>query len=106
MVCLVAWRVGVTSYISNTRTAKYTNLKPRRCCTQYLLALAIFNAPVGVGATAIRKLRPIAAVVDDVRNEMISIERAKTDYGVVVDAVSLEVNERETATLRAKTESS
>ena len=65
-----------------------------------------FQRAGGGGGYGDPKLRPIAAVVDDVRNEMISIERAKTDYGVVVDAVSLEVNERETATLRAKTESS
>ena len=38
----------------------------------------------------------------DVRNEFLSIESAKRDYGVVIDPVTLEVDYEETRALRGK----
>lgn len=46
--------------------------------------------------------RDIEAVVKDVRDEVVSIESAKNDYGVVIKAGTLEVDMDETERLRAK----
>jgi len=40
------------------------------------------------------------AVLEDVMNGIVSIERAKTDYGVVIDPSTLSVNVDETEKLR------
>lgn len=42
------------------------------------------------------------AVLNDVLNEYVSIERARADYGVVIDAKALQVDEAATAELRAR----
>ena len=46
--------------------------------------------------------RDPAAVAADVRDEIVSIEAARQDYGVVLDTETLEVDEATTAALRAK----
>ena len=46
-------------------------------------------------------LRDPQAVADDVLNEYVSIERARTDYGVVIDPATLSVNLEETDKIRA-----
>ncbi|MBI5248813.1 MAG: hydantoinase B/oxoprolinase family protein [Desulfomonile tiedjei] len=40
--------------------------------------------------------RPIEKVVEDVRNELVSVEKAREDYGVIIDPVSLTVDFEET----------
>jgi N-methylhydantoinase B len=47
--------------------------------------------------------RPIEKVIKDVRNGVVSIEKAKEDYGVVIDPHTLRVNEIETSKLRRMT---
>jgi len=44
--------------------------------------------------------RPIEKVLKDVRNGFVSIEKAKEDYGVVIDPLTLKVDEEETERLR------
>jgi len=46
--------------------------------------------------------RPLERVLDDVRNEMVSIERAREDYGVVIDGATLTVDENATGKLRGE----
>ena len=45
-------------------------------------------------------LRPAGKVAEEVRNGVISVERARSDYGVVVDALTFEVDEVATKKLR------
>ena len=45
--------------------------------------------------------RDPAAVLGDVRNEYVSIEGAESDYGVVIDPISLTVDETATQQRRA-----
>jgi len=45
-------------------------------------------------------LRPVEKVFDDVRNEVVSIETAEKDYGVVIDKATLKVDEEATRKLR------
>ena len=56
----------------------------------------------GVGATATPYDRDPAAVAEDVRDEIVSIEAARHDYGVVLDAETLAVDEAATAALRRR----
>jgi N-methylhydantoinase B len=46
--------------------------------------------------------RPVERVVADVRKELVSIEKARSDYGVVIDPQTLEADEAATGTLRAE----
>jgi N-methylhydantoinase B len=46
--------------------------------------------------------RTIRSVADDVRNELISVASARTDYGVVIDPQTFEVDADATKQLRAK----
>jgi N-methylhydantoinase B len=46
--------------------------------------------------------RDPAAVLDDVINELVSIERARAEYGVIIDPVTMQVREQETVALRAE----
>jgi N-methylhydantoinase B len=46
--------------------------------------------------------RPVAKVVEDVKNGLVSALGARKDYGVEVDPVTLEVDEAATARLRAR----
>jgi N-methylhydantoinase B len=46
--------------------------------------------------------RPIEKVWEDVRDELLSVEKAKEDYGVVIDPVTLEVDYKKTEELRGK----
>ena len=46
--------------------------------------------------------RVASQVADDVKNELISIESARADYGVVIDAKTFEVDVEATEALRAK----
>jgi len=45
-------------------------------------------------------LRPVDKVLDDVINSVISIEKAKDDYGVVIDPLSFEINYEATGKIR------
>jgi len=47
-------------------------------------------------------LRPVNKVLEDVRNELVSYESAKMDYGVVIDEGSVAVNKDETEKLRGR----
>lgn len=49
--------------------------------------------------------RSIEKVVEEVRDELLSIEKAKEDYGVVIDPKTLEVNMGETNKLRKRKKS-
>jgi len=44
--------------------------------------------------------RPVEKVLKDVQNGFVSIEKAKEDYGVVIDSVTFQVNGEETKKLR------
>jgi N-methylhydantoinase B len=44
--------------------------------------------------------RDIAAVRDDVRDELVSVESAQNDYGVIIDPQTLNVNLEATEKLR------
>jgi N-methylhydantoinase B len=55
----------------------------------------------GGGGYGDPRRRPVDRVLDDVRNELVSVEQAREDYGVVIDPRTLTVNEAETARLRA-----
>ncbi|MGD8385700.1 MAG: hydantoinase B/oxoprolinase family protein [Desulfobacteraceae bacterium] len=44
--------------------------------------------------------RPVDRVLEDVRNELVSVRSAREDYGVVVDEVTLELDEQATQKLR------
>ncbi len=46
--------------------------------------------------------RPAAKVLEDVRNELVSVEKAREDYGVVIDAETLTIDEQGTEALRSK----
>ncbi|MHC4661019.1 MAG: hydantoinase B/oxoprolinase family protein [Planctomycetota bacterium] len=54
----------------------------------------------GGGGCGNPKERTAEEVVKDVRNEKVSVEVAREEYGVVVDPVTFEVDEKETARLR------
>jgi N-methylhydantoinase B len=45
--------------------------------------------------------RPLEKVLKDVRNGFVSIEKAKEDYGVMIDPRTLAVDEEETAKRRS-----
>ena len=63
----------------------------------------VFNEQAGGGGGYGNPfLRPIEKVLDDVRNEVVSIESAKTDYGVVIDETTFVVNEEPTKRLRGE----
>ncbi len=47
-------------------------------------------------------LRPIRKVLDDVRNEMVSIQSARDDYGVIIDPETCEVDEAATRERRRR----
>jgi N-methylhydantoinase B len=57
----------------------------------------------GGGGYGDPRLRPIEKVLDDVLNEVVSVERAREDYGVVVDPETLEVDRAATGRIRRKT---
>jgi len=46
--------------------------------------------------------RPVEKVLKDVRNGFVSIEKAKEDYGVVIDPLTFQVDEEETRRLRGQ----
>ena len=47
-------------------------------------------------------LRPVDRVLDDVKNELVSTKRAKKDYGVVIDEVTMDVDQEATKSLRRR----
>ena len=53
-----------------------------------------------MAATATRRRRPAARVLEEVRNGVVSLESARGDYGVVIDAETWTVDEPATARLR------
>ncbi len=55
----------------------------------------------GGGGYGAPEERETEKVLDDVRNGYVSVERAKVDYGVVIDPETLDVKREETETLRA-----
>jgi len=46
--------------------------------------------------------RPVEKVLKDARNGFVSIEKAKEDYGVVIDPLTYQINEEETRRLRGQ----
>jgi N-methylhydantoinase B len=56
----------------------------------------------GGGGYGDPRLRPIEKVLDDVLNEVVSVERAREDYGVVVDPETLEVDRAATRRIKRK----
>jgi N-methylhydantoinase B len=62
-----------------------------------------FERAGGGGGYGDPRTRPVADVLDDVRNELVSVERARSDYGVVIDPDTLEVDEQATTELRRRT---
>ena len=64
----------------------------------------LFQQAGGGGGYGDPYLRDPARVAQEVENGVISLERAKEDYGVVIDPQSLEVDTEETDKLRKKKE--
>ena len=64
----------------------------------------LFQQAGGGGGYGNPYLRSPGQVVQEVKNGVISIERAKQDYGVVVDPVTLELNLEETEKIRKNIE--
>jgi len=58
----------------------------------------------GGGGMGDPKLRPAEIVREEVRDEIVSIESARRDYGVALDPETLEINEAETERLRKNSE--
>jgi N-methylhydantoinase B len=48
--------------------------------------------------------RPFEKILDDVRNEMVSIKSAREDYGIIIDEVSMTVDEDATKKFRGELE--
>lgn len=64
----------------------------------------VFNEKAGGGGGyGDPSMRPAEKVLDDVRNEMVSLQSAREDYGVVIDEATLTINEEETNRLRGET---
>ncbi|MEW5920828.1 MAG: hydantoinase B/oxoprolinase family protein [Bacillota bacterium] len=70
----------------------------------------VYNVPKGTiwyqqagggGGYGDPKLRPVEKVLKDVKNEVVSVEKAREDYGVVIDPETLTVDKKATAELRA-----
>ncbi|MBU0755810.1 MAG: hydantoinase B/oxoprolinase family protein, partial [Planctomycetes bacterium] len=55
----------------------------------------------GGGGYGDPRKRPVEKVVEEVRNETLSVERARTDYGVVIDPQTFEVDAARTGRLRS-----
>jgi N-methylhydantoinase B len=64
-------------------------------------ATRYFQKAGGGGGYGSPLLRPASLVAQEVRNDIISLEAAARDYGVVVDPVTFAVNETETKMLRS-----
>jgi N-methylhydantoinase B len=63
----------------------------------------IFNEKAGGGGGYGDPLeRPVAKVLEDVKNQVVSIQSAREDYGVVVDPETMEVDQKATNRLRGK----
>ncbi len=62
----------------------------------------IVSVPYGGGGFGNPFLRPVAKIVEEVLDDILSIEKARNDYGVVIDPTTLEVNWKETNKLRSK----
>jgi N-methylhydantoinase B/oxoprolinase/acetone carboxylase alpha subunit len=56
----------------------------------------------GGGGYGEPKRRPAALVLADVRDGLVSIERARDHYGVVIDPKALRIDEAATQTLRGR----
>lgn len=54
----------------------------------------------GGGGYGDPRLRPLEKVLEEVRNDLISIEKAREDYDVVIDPVTMEIDHEETRKLR------
>jgi N-methylhydantoinase B len=44
--------------------------------------------------------RPVEKVLEEVRNDILSVEKAKDEYGVIIDPVTLEVGLEATHAIR------
>ena len=62
----------------------------------------LFQQAGGGGGYGNPYLRHPAQVAQEVKNRIISVEKAKEDYGVVIDPETFEVNLKETGKLRKK----
>ena len=67
---------------------------------------AVFHVIAGSGGHGDARTRDPAQVAADVRDEKVSIERAESDYGVVIEPGTLLIDEVRTARLRAQWEAS
>jgi N-methylhydantoinase B len=63
---------------------------------------ALRTCPPGGGGVGDPLDRDVEAVADDVRNEFVSAEAARSEYGVIIDARTLEVDATATKQLRGK----
>ena len=77
-----------------------TDLYKQNTVTQISPGERARNTNPGGGGYGNSFERDIAAVLKDVREQIISIEAAKLEYGVVVDPKTLQVDEKQTAALR------
>ncbi len=59
-----------------------------------------FQQAGGGGGYGPPYLRPVEKVLKDVRNDVVSVEKAREDYGVVIDPETLEVDREATEKLR------
>ncbi len=75
-------------------------IKPHRMADVKKGDIVVKLSPGGAGVGD-PWLRPVEQVTMDVKNEKVSVEASRMIYGVVVDPVSLKVDETSTAKLRA-----
>ncbi len=83
----------------------YPNGKVYKCKSKDLIenvpkGTVYYQEAGGGGGWGNPLLRDIDAVLYDVRNGFVSVEKAKEDYGVVIDPETMEVNYEETKKLR------
>jgi N-methylhydantoinase B len=89
----------------NSVTLRYPDGTERKAKSKEIIR----NIPVGTvfhdmagggGGYGDPLLRPVERVLKDVKNEVISIESAETNYGVVIDSQTLKVDPTSTKRLR------
>jgi N-methylhydantoinase B len=76
--------------------------KTREAINEILMGKTFHEIAGGGGGYGDPLQRPVEKVLKDVRNGFVSIEKAKEDYGVVIDPLTFQVDEEETRRLRGQ----
>ena len=99
----VGWKARSTSSSCGTRASgDWRTLTTKDLVHGVPDGTIYFQQASGGGGWGDPKQRPAEKVLRDVRNEMVSMESARRDYGVAIDADAWTVDEEATKKLRAK----